>query len=169
MRLYSLAIIFTYFIGLPSAIAQQGINYQAYLYEKVEVIQPGSNLNISHVPVRNQAVCIQFSIGAFLETHELTTDEQGMFSAIIGSREVTTFGMLNWQALYNDRNSILVRWSKGSGCISGSFDTLETISLNSVPFSFFAPVSDSSNKALRLFKPIVIVLNFASIPEGFGR
>ena len=148
-RLIFCPLLFILILSNYKVIAQVGINYQAYIYEKVEVIQPGNNPIISHVPVRNQPVCIHFNLGVFSETHTLTTDEQGMISTVIGSVDTISFNSLNWYNLYVNRTPLYIRWSRGTNCSTVSFDTLETVSFSGVPYAFFSHISDSTIKSVR--------------------
>ena len=122
------SLLFAAFFALLSGLSAQGINYQALARDA------GGN------PLTSQAIVVEISIfpdqisatSLYQETHTLTTDDQGLFSLVIGEGTPTQgiFGSIGW---HDAPLSLGIRLDAGSG-----FTDLGRYTFQGTPFSFYA-------------------------------
>ncbi|TXD64609.1 hypothetical protein [Polaribacter glomeratus] len=80
-----------------------GFNYQALILNNVEIQIPGTNVKENKVPLASEDITIRFTITneqgiEYVEEHDVTTDENGMISLIVGEGTPIsfTFENINW-------------------------------------------------------------------------
>lgn len=84
--------IWLYLFLLSSTIVlgqTPGFNYQALILNTVEVQIPGTNATMNKVPLSSEDITLRFTITneagvEYIEDHNITTDENGMVSLIVG-------------------------------------------------------------------------------------
>ena len=102
LRNHIFVILFSFLS--TSVFAQGYINYQAFIYEKIIINQPGRDL-LQTVPFANRNVHLFVEMREsdsliFSETHmNVLTDEQGMIIIKIGSIDSVTFLSMPWSRL----------------------------------------------------------------------
>lgn len=82
--------IYLFLISSTIVLGQTpGFNYQALILNTVEVQIPGTNASINKVPLSSEDITLRFTITneagiEYIEEHNITTDENGMVSLIVG-------------------------------------------------------------------------------------
>ncbi len=121
----------------------QGINYQAiaFDFEKSEI--PG--INLESKPLANKTINLRFSIIRdsetgiikYIETHEITTDENGLFNTVIGQGIISNESPLNFNEInWGDGYYFLkVEISKNQ---DDNYKDMGTNQLWSVPYSLYS-------------------------------
>ena len=126
--LYTLLITFPI---LLVAQTPQGINYQAVAYDA------------NGFEIANQEISIRLGIlletadaeSAYTETHQITTNDFGLFSLLIGQGNSTDdFSSLNWE------NGAFLKVELDAN-LDGEFVLMGVSSFNAVPYAFYAPTS----------------------------
>lgn len=98
--------IWIFFFLLTSTIVlgqTPGFNYQALILNNVEVQIPGTDVTDNKIPLVQDEIILRFTIRndsdiEYIEEHEITTDENGMVSIIVGEGNPieNTFQNINW-------------------------------------------------------------------------
>jgi hypothetical protein len=91
--------IWIYLFLLSSTIVlgqTPGFNYQALILNTVEVQIPGTNAIMNKVPLSSEDITLRFTITneagiEYIEEHNITTDENGMVSLIVGEGTPISF------------------------------------------------------------------------------
>ena len=106
MKYRSLVLFFLIcFLRINQVFAQPNvIHYQSFIYENLNVLQPGLNLQNQKYPYSNKNVNIRFCFYSitdnfleYTEAHDLRTDGQGMITAGMGSFDsMGIFSKLSW-------------------------------------------------------------------------
>ena len=140
---------FLFYINCSIVYAQETISYQTYLKESRTVDQPGSNLNL-FFPIASQVINFEFSfivngLILYVENDTVITDEEGFISTQIGNERLDEFSLIRWDLI---RDSVLLRvkWKKGNEV---NFRSIDSLSLNSVPYSFSSYTSRFSHNGIK--------------------
>ncbi|MFM8512145.1 MAG: hypothetical protein ACKOBI_00150, partial [Bacteroidota bacterium] len=134
------------------SFAQGFINYQAFIYEKVNIVQPGRDMEqmVPYVklPVYVLVELINEDTSLFNEVHqEDSTDAMGMLNLRIGSIKSDEFENIPWSSLSQDKVFLIISVFKS---ISGPKIYTDSSLLSVSPFSIkskFTELSDSSGLA----------------------
>ena len=136
------------------SFAQGFINYQAFIYEKFNIVQPGRDNLEQMVPYASKRVYVWVELinedtSLFNEEHQdVLTDSMGMLNLRIGSKESDLYKNIPWSRLSQDKVFLKISWSQ---TISGPRDLIENSLLSVSPFSIksiFTELSDSSRRAV---------------------
>jgi len=136
------------------SFAQGFINYQAFIYEKVNIVQPGRDME-QMVPYASKRVYVWVEFinkdtSLFEEEHrDVLTDSMGMLNLRIGSKESDKYKNIPWSRLSQDKVFLKISWSQ---TISGPRYLIENSLFSVSPFSIksnFTELSDSSRIASR--------------------
>lgn len=122
---------------------QQGITYQAVIYNSNGLSLPGQDL--SQTVLSNQSVCLQFAIVdasgsvAYQEVTTVTTDAMGMVNLLIGTHTQTGgyvggFDALDWGA---GVHGLEVYLDASGNC--SAFELLSDQPFTYVPYALYAP------------------------------
>src|SRR5690554_3173205 len=122
----------------------QGVNYQAVAYDTKSSEIPGTD--VSSLPIANQTIKVRFTIiqdqangnEIYREEHTTTTDENGLFNLIIGKGfQLSTddFPSIDW--------GTGLHFLKVDLDVSGSFNTMGTQQMWSVPYALYSEKSGS--------------------------
>src|SRR5690554_2940935 len=120
----------------------QGVNYQAVAYDTKSSEIPGTD--VSSLPIANKAIKVRFTIikdqangnEIYSEEHTTTTDENGLFNLIIGKGfQLSTddFPSIDW--------GTGLHFLKVDLDVSGSFNTMGTQQMWSVPYALYSEKS----------------------------
>lgn len=136
-----LGLIFLLFFDGLAQVPPQGISYQAVAR------------NDNGTPMASQVVSIRFSILAnapdgiamWIESHELITDQYGLFSTVIGQGtpeggNSPTFDLIQWQ---NATYYLQVELDPGDGI----YELMGTSEFLTVPYAFYAAKSGGDDDA----------------------
>jgi len=138
------------------SFAQGFINYQAFIYEKVNIVQPGRDME-QMVPYASKRVYVwvefinkdNSGIPLFEEEHrdvltdsmgslfeeehrDVLTDSMGMLNLRIGSKESDKYKNIPWSRLSQDKVFLKISWSQ---TISGPRYLIENSLFSVSPFS----------------------------------
>ncbi len=104
----------------------------------------------------NEDIKVRFTMlpGPFVEEHDLATDVFGVFAAIVGSKDPTTFKIINYSTI----QSLKVEVKK----IAGTYTTIHEGQMQSVPYAQYA--NNASNGV-----PVGTIIAFAgsTAPDGW--
>ena len=140
-------ILFLCILNCAFVFAQDernGISYQALIINSNEVELPGANQ--TNTPLRNQKICLQFSLIDEMGTYEYiehmvtTTDSYGMVNVVIGTGDAVGGGSwsdVEWSAAMK---TLKVDFDMTAQC--NSFQELSLQQLTAVPFALYAPGSE---------------------------
>ncbi len=159
-----LLILQSSFFILQSAKAQapQGIPYQAVLRDTSgnlianQSILVRVNISVSFVNASNVIV--------YRETHTITTNELGLFTAIIGRGTVDTgnFSTIDWS---NDSIFLKVEMDANN---SGTYVDMGTTRMMSVPYALYAQTAGTSN-AIEYVSDWNAITNTPPLASGVGK
>ena len=139
-------ILFLCILNCAFVFAQDernGISYQALIINSNEVELPGANQ--TNTPLRNQKICLQFSLIDEMGTYEYiehvvtTTDSYGMVNVVIGTGDAvggSSWSDVEWSAAMK---TLKVDFDMTAQC--NSFQELSLQQLTAVPFALYAPGS----------------------------
>lgn len=118
--------------------AQNGINYKAVIKDDLGNVVAGQNVDI-------RFTILQGAINAYQETHDTTTDSNGIVIVNIGEGDVVsgTFSLLVWgNGTFSLRTEIDLEQN-------GSYDIEETTAFKTVPYAILAGKS-STTESIKL-------------------
>jgi len=136
-------ILFLCILNCAFVFAQDernGISYQALIINSNEVELPGANQ--TNTPLRNQKICLQFSLIDEMGTYEYiehvvtTTDSYGMVNVVIGTGDAvgsSSWSDVEWSAAMK---TLKVDFDMTAQC--SSFQELSLQQLTAVPFALYA-------------------------------
>ncbi|MEL7532711.1 MAG: hypothetical protein AAFN10_15435 [Bacteroidota bacterium] len=127
-----LSLLFAFLIPFASFAQDRGISYQAVARDNSGSLIANTNLNV-------RFSVLQGGSNVFQESQFVTTNDYGLFTAIIGSSDFAGFNAIDWNAA---ESSLKVEVDDGSG-----FVDLGTTEIESVPYSKVA--TDMSIKDLK--------------------
>ena len=139
------------------SFAQGFINYQAFIYENFNILQPGRDKIKQVVPYANLPVYVSVKLikkdasdisTLFEEEHQNdTTDAMGMLNLRIGSIKSVEFNNIPWSSLSQDKVFLIISVFRTK---YGPMINIDTSLLSVFPFSIkskFTELSDSSGLA----------------------
>lgn len=156
--------------GVFAQAPPQGMNFQAVIYSADSVLSE-TNLDVD--------ISINDNANGFSETHNTTTDANGLLSITIGSENPTDFENIEW----GNGCSITVEVFMGGVSILSKTDNLESVpyalyaeraktaevadSVNGIDFNDFATMSDLSNITfdMTILDPYMKISDFDNVVD----
>lgn len=171
--------LFVFVLMCPFLSFAQGfINYQAFIYEKVKIVQPGRDME-QMVPYAKFPVNVLVKLITkndtllFEEEHdEDTTDAMGMLNLRIGSEDSVEFNNIPWSSLSQDSVILIISvFNPKSGRLIYTDSSLLSVSPFSIKsnYSGYSGLADTaifSKNSANIPKPIIVSLRPGSICKG---
>ena len=140
-KLYKIIFTFLFFIVLIKAQAQTGLNFQG-------VARTSNNVILASQPISLRLSILQGSVSGiaeYVETRRVTTNAQGLFTAVIGDTgTISTLGnftTINWK---NTPKFLKIEMDAAAG---NNFITIGTTQFQYVAYAQFANSVDAENIA----------------------
>lgn len=115
-----LSFLFAFLLPLTALAQDRGISYQAVARDNSGTLIANTNLNV-------RFTVIQGGANVYQESQFVTTNDYGLFTAVIGSADFASFNTIDWNAA---ESSLKVEVDDGSG-----FVDLGTSEFESIPYS----------------------------------
>lgn len=138
-KLYKIIFTFLFFIVLIKAQAQTGLNFQG-------VARTSNNVILASQPISLRLSILQGSVSGiaeYVETRRVTTNAQGLFTAVIGDTgTISTLGnftTINWK---NTPKFLKIEMDAAAG---NNFITIGTTQFQYVAYAQFAKSVDAEN------------------------